>query len=377
MLDTDEFSDWFRLLESPGLGREGARRLLAAFGSPSAALQAPASARRQVLGPRAQAGLAETPENFEQRLAQALQWWRGGPQRHVLTLADAEYPAHLLHTPDPPLLLYVHGRLDLLAQPSIAIVGSRNATAQGMDNARAFATHLSREGWCIVSGLAQGIDRAAHEGGLGGSGSTVAVVGSGLDIVYPSRHRALAHSIGEAGAVISEFAPGTPPISSNFPMRNRIIAGLSRGTLVVEAAVQSGSLITARVASECGREVFAVPGSIHSPLSRGCHALIRQGAKLVESAQDIVEELGPAAPARATPAPARATPTPQAENEEQMPEAVEPLLRDMGHDPVTLDALGARSGWPVHVLSAKLLELELAGAVERLPGGLYQRRGRG
>ncbi|MEO7855148.1 MAG: DNA-processing protein DprA [Rubrivivax sp.] len=368
MLDTDEFSDWFRLLESPGLGREGVRRLLAAFGSPSAALQASSGARRQVLGPRAQAGLSEAPEHFELRLAQALQWWRGGPQRHVLTLADAEYPAQLLQTPDPPLLLYVQGRLELLAQPSIAIVGSRNATAQGMDNARAFATHLSRESWCIVSGLAQGIDRAAHEGGLDGPGSTVAVVGSGLDIVYPSRHRALAQSIGEAGAMISEFAPGTPPISSNFPMRNRIIAGLSQGTLVVEAAVQSGSLITARVASECGREVFAVPGSIHSPLSRGCHALIRQGAKLVESAQDILEELRPAALAGAKQT---------AQADEHVPEALEPLLRDMGHDPVTLDALGARSGWPVHVLSAKLLELELAGAVERLPGGLYQRRGRG
>ncbi len=294
MLDTDEFESWFRLLESPGLGRDGARRLLASFGSPAAALQASASARRQVIGPRAEAGIAAAPASYEPRLQQALQWWRGAPARHVITLADAEYPAQLLQTPDPPLLLYVHGRLELLAEAGIAIVGSRNASAQGIDNARAFATHLSREHWCIVSGLAQGIDRAAHEGGLGGPGSTLAVVGSGLDIVYPNRHRALAQRIGEHGAVISEFAPGTPPLANNFPLRNRIIAGLSRGTLVVEAALQSGSLITARVAAECGREVFAVPGSIHSPLSRGCHALIRQGAKLVESAQDIVEELRPA-----------------------------------------------------------------------------------
>jgi len=371
MLDTDEFADWFRLLESPGLGRDGVRRLLAAFGSPAAALRASSAARRQVIGPRADTGIAEVPASFDQRLQQATHWWRAAPARHVITLADAEYPPQLLRTPDPPLLLYVQGRLELLAAPGIAIVGSRNASAQGMDNARAFATHLSREHWCIVSGLAQGIDRAAHEGGLDGPGSTLAVVGCGLDIVYPQRHRALAQRIGQEGAVISEYAPGTPPLANNFPLRNRIIAGLSRGTLVVEAAVQSGSLITARVAAECGREVFAVPGSIHSPLSRGCHALIRQGAKLVESAQDIVEELRPTQPSVQ---PAAAAPENDAGSD--APAAADGLLQAMGHDPVTLDALGARSGWPVHVLSAKLLELELAGAVERLPGGLYQRRSR-
>ncbi len=368
MLDTDEFTDWFRLLESPGLGRDGARRLLAAFGSPAAALQASAATRRKVIGPRAEAGVTDLPASFDQRLQQALRWWQDGPARHVITLADAEYPAQLLQTPDPPLLLYVHGRVELLSAPAIAVVGSRNASAQGMDNARAFAAHLSREHWCIVSGLAQGIDRAAHEGGLDGPGSTLAVVGSGLDIVYPQRHRALAQRIAADGAVISEFAPGTPPLANNFPLRNRIIAGLARGTLVVEAALQSGSLITARIAAECGREVFAVPGSIHSPLSRGCHALIRQGAKLVESAQDIVEELRPSNPPAAAPATA-------ADSDAEPP--ADGLLKLMGHDPVTLDALGARSGWPVHLLSAKLLELELAGAVERLPGGLYQRRARG
>jgi DNA processing protein len=364
MLDTDEFKAWFRLLEAPALGREGVRRLLASFGSATMALQASAAAQREVIGSRAQAGLADEPEHFASRLQAALEWWSGGADRHVVTLGDAEYPTLLLHTADPPLLLYVQGRVELLGQRSVAIVGSRNASAQGMDNATAFAAHLSRENWCVVSGLAQGIDSAAHEGGLAGPGSTVAVVGTGLDRVYPSRHRALAHRIAQSGALVSEFAPGTPPLPPNFPMRNRIIAGLSRGTLVVEAALQSGSLITARAAAEMGREVFALPGSIHSPLSRGCHALIRQGAKLVESAHDVLEELQPAL--------RPAAPTP-----DTPPPGVDPLLSLLGHDPATLDALGARTGMSVQALSARLMELELEGQVERLPGGLYQRRARG
>jgi DNA processing protein len=259
----------------------------------------------------------------------------------------------------------LQGGAEFLSRRSLAIVGSRNASAQGVDNARAFAAHLSRQGWTIVSGLAFGIDGAAHEGGLQGPGSTVAVVGTGLDRVYPARHRALAHRIAEAGVLVSEFAPGTPPLASNFPMRNRIIAGLARGTLVVEAALQSGSLITARQAADYGREVFAVPGSIHSPLSRGCHALIRQGAKLVESAEDILVELqGHAAVAEdgtAEPAPAGRS---------------DPVLQALGHDPATLDALCARTGWSAQALSARLLELELEDRVARLPGGLYQRRSR-
>jgi DNA processing protein len=259
--------------------------------------------------------------------------------------------------------LYVQGRRELLSRPSIAIVGSRNASLQGVDNARSFAAHLSREGWTIVSGLAFGIDGAAHEGGLDGSSSTIAVVGTGLDRVYPARHRQLAHRIARDGVLISEFAPGTPPLPSNFPMRNRIIAGLSRGTVVVEAALQSGSLITARLAAEAGREVFAVPGSIHSPLSRGCHALIRQGAKLVESAQDILEELQGAGLA------------PQSAVEAGTAPHRDPILEALGHDPVTLDALCARTGWSAQELSARLLELELEDRVARLPGGLYQRRG--
>jgi DNA processing protein len=360
-MDADEFEAWFRLLETPGLGREAARRLLAAFGSAAQALQASKAARQQVVGtPRAQA-LDTEPEELPARLRSAQDWLAGGEGRRALCIGDADYPAALLETPDPPLLLYVQGEVEFLNRRSLAIVGSRNASAQGVDNARAIGAHLSQRGWTIVSGLAFGIDGAAHEGGLAGPGSTVAVVGTGLDRVYPARHRALAHRIASAGVLISEFAPGTPPLPPNFPMRNRIIAGLARGTLVVEAALQSGSLITARQAADYGREVFAVPGSIHSPLSRGCHALIRQGAKLVESADDILEELqGPSA--------APTTPVVAATGRR------DPVLDALGHDPATLDALCARTGWSTQELSARLLELELEDRVARLPGGLYQRR---
>ncbi len=361
MLDADEFDAWFRLLETPGLGREGVRRLLAAFGSATQVLQASQAARQQVVGPLLAQALDSAAEHFPARLRAAHVWLAGGEARRVLCIGDEDYPALLLQTPDPPLLLYVQGRVELLDRRCLAIVGSRNASAQGVDNARSFAAHLSRQGWTIVSGLAFGIDGAAHEGGLEGAGSTVAVVGTGLDRVYPARHRALAHRIASAGVLISEFAPGTPPLPPNFPMRNRIIAGLARGTLVVEAALQSGSLITARQAAEYGREVFAVPGSIHSPLSRGCHSLIRQGAKLVESADDILDELqGPGV------ATAAAAPTPA--------ERRDPVLQALGHDPATLDALCARTGWSAQQLSARLLELELEDRVARLPGGLYQRR---
>ena len=290
------------------------------------------------------------------------------PSRAVLTLGDPRYPAALLETVDPPLLLFAEGRLEVLDTPMLALVGSRNPTPQGLDNARAFAEHLGRAGWTIVSGLAMGIDGAAHEGALDGGGATVAVVGTGLDTVYPRRHVPLAERIARGGLLLSEYTLGAPSAARHFPERNRIIAGLSRGTLVVEAALQSGSLITARLASEAGREVFAIPGSIHSPLARGCHALIRQGAKLVESAQDILEELEPSAPRRTAAAAAAAPERSSAGSE------TDALLDALGHDPVTLDALVARTGWPGHELSARLLELELDGRVARLPGQLFQRR---
>ena len=364
-MDREEVAAWLRLLETPVVGRESARRLLAAFGSPEAALSASSAARREVVPAEPAKALEQEPENFPALLETTWRWLSDdstGP-RHVLALGDPAYPALLLQTADPPLLLYVQGDLALLRAPGIGVVGSRHPTPQGKDNALAFSTHLSQAGWTIVSGLALGIDGAAHEGGLAGSGRTIAVVGTGLDRVYPRRHLELARRIAQHGAIVSEYAIGTPPLPPNFPLRNRIIAGLTRGTLVVEAALQSGSLITARLASEAGREVFAIPGSIHSPQSRGCHALLKQGAKLVESADDVLEEF----PAKAAPKTAASPAT------SDCSPATDPLLEALGFDPVSLDALIARTGWPAPELNAKLLELELIGDVARLPGQLFQR----
>ena len=373
MLSADEFAAWFRLLETPAVGRSTARRLLAACGSPQAVFATPTALLRKIAGAAVAQALGTVPPDYAERLAAAQAWLAGGPDRHTLTPGDAAFPSALLETADPPLLLYVQGDVARLALPSVAIVGSRNATPQGVANAHAFASALSGHGFVVVSGLALGIDAAAHEGGLTGAAGSIAVVGTGLDRVYPARHRDLAHRIAAHGALVSEFSPGTPPLPDNFPRRNRIIAGLSLGTLVVEAAVQSGSLITARLASEAGREVFAMPGSIHAPQSKGCHALLKQGAKLVESAQDILEELrcpfgAPIGQAALPLQPGASTPP---------TEPADPLLEALGHDPVTMDALTARTGWSAQDLSAKLLTLELDGKVARLPGGLYQRLHRG
>lgn len=366
-MDRDELAAWLRLLETPQVGRESARRLLSAFGSPEAAITAPLAARREVVGPEAAKSLDRFPDQLPTLIEATWCWLRDdstGP-RHLLALGDERYPDPLLQTADPPLLLYVQGDIALLRSPSIGVVGSRHPTPQGRENALAFSTELSHAGWTIVSGLALGIDGAAHEGGLAGTGRTVAVVGTGLDRVYPRRHLELARRIAQHGAIVSEYSIGTPPLAPNFPQRNRIIAGLSRGTLVVEAALQSGSLITARMASEAGREVFAIPGSIHSPQSRGCHALLKQGAKLVESATEVLEEF----PAQinlleSTRLSTSTTPS---------PDKSDPLLDAMGYDPVSLDGLVARTGWPAPELNARLLELELAGDVARLPGQLFQR----
>lgn len=362
-MEPAEFDAWFRLLQAPGVGRGTARRLLAACGGAEAVLATPLPTLRQLAGEAAAQALKNPDAETEARLATARAWLAGGADRHAITPGDPHYPPALLQTADPPLLLYLQGDPALLRRPALAVVGSRGATPQGLANARAFARALSAQGWCIVSGLALGIDAAAHEGALEapGGGGTVAVVGTGLDRVFPARHRALAHRIAAAGALLSEYAPGSPPLREHFPERNRLIAGLSQGTLVVEAALASGSLITARQASEAGREVFAIPGSIHSPQARGCHALIRQGAKLVETAEDIVEELRGQRPLLPDPPGAATAPH------------EDPLLAALGHDPVTLDALLARTGESAAQLSARLLELELEGRVARLPGGLYQR----
>lgn len=372
MADGKELEAWLCLIPRAGLGAAAVRRLLAAFGSPQAVLDAGPGAWREVGGAEAAKALAQPSDLAQQIVAHGLQWQANTPGAQVIALGESAYPAALLQTADPPFLLFCRGNVGLLQQPSLAIVGSRHATAQGIENARAFAKHLSDAGLCIVSGLAAGIDGAAHEGGLSGRGSTVAVMGTGPEQLYPRRHQKLGERIAQEGLLLTEFAPGTPPLPAHFPQRNRIIAGLSLGTLVVEAAVQSGSLITARMASECGREVFAIPGSIHSPVAKGCHRLIQQGAKLVETGEDILQELR-AQTALLGPPSARA---PEGASPEfSNARTTDPLLLALGQDPLSLDALVARTGWPAATLSARLLELELTGEVARLPGGYFQRCG--
>jgi DNA processing protein len=350
------------------MGREAARKLLAAFGSPAAVLQAGAAARRHVVEPAAADALDDLPAGLSDLLETTRRWLASSPTeapRRIVTLGDPHYPAALLQTADPPLMLYAEGRIELLAAPCVAIVGSRQATIQGLANAKAFAQALSEAGMTVVSGLAQGIDGAAHVGALQGLSSTIAVVGTGLDQVFPKRHAALAKRIAAEGLMLSEYALGMPPLPHNFPQRNRIITGLSRGTLVVEAALQSGSLISARLASEAGREVFAIPGSIHSPQSRGCHGLIKQGAKLVESAADVLEEFQ---------LQQRGVPGATADvgvDSGSIPD--DAVMAALGFEPVTLDALVARTGWSAQQLNIRLLELELEGRVSRLPGQLFQR----
>jgi DNA processing protein len=346
------------------------RRLLAALGSPQVVATASLETLREVVGPkRADELQAELPGHAA-RVRATRAWLEERPTRRLLTLADADYPPLLLHTADPPLVLYLEGRSELLRADSVAIVGSRRPTPQGLEIARRLARELGEHGWCVVSGLAAGIDGAAHAGALEAGAGTVAVVGTGLDVVYPHAHRALAARVAQQGLIVSEFPLGMAPMPDNFPQRNRIIAGLSRGTLVVEAALRSGSLITARQATEAGREVFAVPGSIHSPQARGCHALLREGAKLVESVDDILDEI--AGPARV------GVPGGHVDDAGLLacaqPESEDEVLRALGHDPVSLDALIARCGWPAARLNVRLMELELEGFVARLPGGLFQRQ---
>mgnify|MGYP000067661188 FL=1 len=346
---------WLALNQINGLGPVHYRKLLQAYGSPLEVFERSAAQLQSVLPPELAAAVAAGVD--EERLRPTITWLSQS-NNSVVTLTDADYPQLLLHTPDPPPILYVKGSRDKLNAPAIAVVGSRNATAQGLKDARAFAQTLSDNGLLIVSGLALGIDGAAHAGGLAGPAKTIAVCGTGLDVVYPARHRALAHEIAEAGALISEFPLTTPAKAHNFPRRNRIISGMTLGCIVIEAARQSGSLITARLAAEQGRDVFALPGSIHSPLSRGCHDLIKQGAKLVESAQDILEELrlGPKA----------GTPN-EASGDSH------PLLQHLGYSAIDIDTLVAHSGLAIETLSGMLLSLELEGRIAVLPGGLYQR----
>ncbi len=375
-MERDELAAWLRLTLAEGTGTGGARRLLAAFGLPQAIFSQPLASLEQIVGPQQAAGLLAEPQGLATLLDTTWAWLQGqdgSGLRRIVTLGDAGYPAPLLATEDPPFMLYMTGQeLSTHALThSVAVVGSRNPTPQGQGNAQQFAKALAGAGMTVVSGMALGVDGAAHQGALDGAATgqlaTIAVVGTGLDRVYPKRHLDLAHAIARQGVIISEYPLGTPPLAANFPRRNRIIAGLATGTLVVEAALQSGSLITARLAVEQGKEVFAIPGSIHSPQSRGCHWLLKQGAKLVESAQDILEELKITGPVL-TPGGPRTTTAPGATG----PHAS--LLEVLGFDPVGLDALVARTGTDTAALQVQLLELELQGQVARLPGGLFQRR---
>jgi DNA processing protein len=397
--DPAELAAWVRLAGEPGLGLALAYKLLRDIGPPSAIYSAGLAALTAHVGDPLARQMAQ-PLSAE-RAAQVAHAcaWADADRHHVVTLEHPAYPRALLATADPPLLLYVDGDIEALARPALAIVGARNATPGGQDNAHAYARHLAAAGWCILSGLARGIDRAAHEGALaagGRGGGTVAVMGTGIDLVYPAGHEDLARRIAAGGALVSELPFGTPPMPWQFPRRNRLVAGMARGVLVVEAARRSGSLITARLAAECGREVFAIPGSIHSPLSRGCHALIRQGAKLVETAVDISDEMGvwraQAGPGhRAGERDSRGRGQGDDQTADGGPaagggaEAVPGghssadggVMAALGHDPVGLDALVRLTGLDTAALHARLLQLELSGAVDRLPGARFQRRGGG
>ncbi len=360
-------ASWLQLTRLSGLGPAGVIKLLDYFGAPEKALQATSRDWRH-------AGLSEKQANaIEQPLpdVSADLAWLEKPGNHLLTWHDPNYPALLKDIPSPPPVLYVKGDLEVLKHPQLAMVGSRNPTRSGQQTAREFAQHLAGAGLGITSGMALGIDAACHQGALDANGITIAVAGTGLDRVYPARHRNLAEAIAANGALVSEFPVGTRPKPENFPRRNRIISGLSLGTLVIEAAKKSGSLISARYANEQGREVFAIPGSIHNPLARGCHQLIRQGAKLVETADDILEELAPLlssilhSPAISAEAPA--------ENTNELDPDQRKLLAAIDYEPTAIDSIIQRSGLTPEAVSSMLLIMELNNIIASEPGGYYMR----
>jgi DNA processing protein len=379
MTSLEEARAWLTLTLNPQLTAANLRLLLARYGLPEEVLAQPRSRVAAELGEAIAAALATPPA---EALLDAALAWLAQPNHHLLTLTSPGYPKTLLDLADPPLVLFVVGNPALLNGDALAIVGARRATAAGKATARAFAEALAQAGVTVVSGLAQGIDAAAHEGAIA---RTVAVIGTGADRVYPAAHRQLAQRIAQHGAIVSEFPLGTPALPHHFPRRNRLIAALARGTLVVEAAVNSGSLITARLAAELGRDVFAIPGSIHNPLAKGCHRLIRDGAKLVECVEDILEEWRWQTP----PLPFTAHPSDtaagngeavgvgaSARQRTQQPESThrdDPLWQALGFDPVPFDALVARTGLSSSEVSARLLEWELEGRVAKLPGDCYQR----
>ena len=354
-----EKSQWLSLNKIEGLGSQTFCQLLKTFGSPSEIYRKKFKELRAVVSEKI---ALEIGQGVDQTGLQDTLTWLAQANNHLVTLADADYPKALLEIADPPPLLYAKGNLALLNKLSIAIVGSRNASVQGEKNAEAFAQGLAEHGLCIVSGLALGIDGAAHRGALKAKGDTIAVVGTGLDMVYPAQHRDLAHQIAKSGLIISEFPLGTLSKPQNFPRRNRLISGLSLGCLVVEANLKSGSQITARLSAEQGREVFAIPGSIHSPLAKGCHQLIKQGAKLVDSLQDIVEELNLS----------KAVSAPVAEENSPTNQDQQMLLDAMAYDAISIETLVQLTGLTVSTLSSMLTLLELEGRITGLAGGQYQ-----
>ena len=356
---------WLRLQQTEHIGLLSAHVLLQRFGTPPEIFAASRAALLEHIRPhQAEAVLAPLAAALDAQLAQqldAMLAWQAQPGNYLLTHDHPAYPAYLREITGAPLLLYVKGRVGLLTQPSVAVVGSRNASRQGMLNAEHMAQALSEAGLTIVSGLALGIDAAAHTGGLNGPGSTIAVLGTGIDRIYPARNGALARRIAEEGCIVSEYALGARPSRDNFPRRNRIISGLARGVLVVEAAAKSGSLITAGLAIGQGRDVYAVPGSIHATLSKGCHQLIREGAKLVETAADVLQAMQMLVDGEAG---ARA---PLDDS------FVDRVLEAMGADPVQAEVLALHLQQAPGELQGQLLALELAGLLERLPGGMFQR----
>ena len=356
---------WLTLNQTPGLGNAAICQLLAKFGSPDAIFSASINQLREIVDDEI-ARKINHGVNID-AITPTLDWLKKD-NAHVVTLADSTYPQKLLEISNPPVVLYAIGNLHWLNHPSIAMVGSRSATPQGEKNAEEFAMSLCNHGLCVVSGMALGIDGAAHRGALKSNGATIAVVGTGLDIVYPARHRDLAHKIAERGLIISEFPLGTPSKAQNFPRRNRLISGLSLGCLVVEANIDSGSLITARLSVEQGREVFAIPGSIHSPVSKGCHQLIKQGAKLVENTQDILEELKNLLPSN--------SPyglTERLNSKDTIHSEPNTVLACMGFDAINFETLLSLSGLTTEALSSMLMVLELENKVAVLTGGKYQR----
>jgi DNA processing protein len=365
MMHDERLRAWIRLAAVDGLGDRNLHALLSAFGLPEAVLDASISSLEQHIPSRIARAIKG---GGDPRLCESIFAWASALGNHLLTWDDADYPKALLDINDAPVLLYYKGRRNLLNTPAIAIVGSRNASPAGIKTAEEFAEALAAAGLTVISGLALGIDAAAHRGGLRAgprSGSTIAVIGTGIDRVYPPRNRELAHQIAEQGGILSEFPLGTPPLAANFPRRNRLISGLARGVLVIEATLGSGSLITARLAGEQGHDVFAIPGSIHSPFSRGCHKLIKEGAKLVETAQDVLEELSwPNIPHAAVTVPAESA---------ALDGDSVALLAALGFDPATPDELCVRLGWAAERVTALLLQLELAGKVAQTPGGRVQR----